>query len=201
MAKTSTSYYSPALRVWHWLNGLVVMGLLGTYFLRETLLSVRFNRQLLVDKLAENEINADISVGKDLARALVDRLWIWHINLGYALTALFVFRLLIFFLDGSTPVGQALKAWRAGDRHGFLVKSLYAVFYMLVAVMVTSGLAMVFGDSLKIPQGLGDALTETHEAVMWFFVAFAVVHMAGVIRAELTDDQGLVSRMIHGGKS
>jgi Ni,Fe-hydrogenase I cytochrome b subunit len=33
---------------------------------------------------------------------------------------------------------------------------------------------------------------------MWYVIAFVVLHVAGVIRAELRDDAGLVSQMIHG---
>ena len=31
--------YSLQLRVWHWLHAVVVLGLLGTFFLRKTFLS------------------------------------------------------------------------------------------------------------------------------------------------------------------
>jgi len=38
-------------RVWHWLNATVILGLLGTVFLRKTFLSWRTNSELIVQKI------------------------------------------------------------------------------------------------------------------------------------------------------
>jgi len=47
-------------RVWHWIHAMVILGLLGTVFLRKTFLSWRTNSELLIQKLSE--INVDITV-------------------------------------------------------------------------------------------------------------------------------------------
>ena len=201
MAAVSSSRFSLGLRIWHWLNSAVVMGLLATYFLRTTLLSMKINRQLFVEKLAEREIVVDINVGKDLARVLVDRLWVWHVNLGYALTALLVFRLLLFVSDRSHPFALLWQFLKKRDlsAHALAVKTLYAVFYIVQSLMVLSGLSIVFGEKLGLTESVFEKIEEFHETAMWFFVVFLTLHVLGVIIAELTDDPGLVSRMLHGG--
>ena len=45
--------YTLAFRIWHWLNAIVVLGLLGTVFLRKTFLSWRTNSEILMTKLSE----------------------------------------------------------------------------------------------------------------------------------------------------
>jgi len=201
MAAISSSRFSLGVRIWHWLNSAVVIGLLATYFLRTTLLSMKVNRQLFVDKLAEREIVVDVNVGKDLARVLVDRLWVWHINLGYVLAALLVFRLVLFLMDRSHPFARLWKFLKKRDlsAHALAVKALYAFFYIIVGLMVLSGLGMVFGEQMGLSERFFEKIEEFHENAMWFFVVFLVLHLTGVIWAEITDDPGLVSRMLHGG--
>ncbi len=43
--------FSLKFRLWHWLNTLVIFGLLGTVFLRKTFLSWRDNSEILMSKL------------------------------------------------------------------------------------------------------------------------------------------------------
>jgi cytochrome b len=39
-----------------------------------------------------------------------------------------------------------------------------------------------------------------HQTVQYFIYAFILIHLMGVIRADLGRHKGLVSGMIHGGK-
>ena len=43
-------------RVWHWIHATVILGLLGTVFLRKTFLSWRTNSEILSQKLAEIKV-------------------------------------------------------------------------------------------------------------------------------------------------
>jgi len=43
-------------RIWHWVHAAVILGLLGTVFLRKTFLSWRTNSELLTQKLADIDL-------------------------------------------------------------------------------------------------------------------------------------------------
>lgn len=196
--------YSLAMRLWHWLDALVVLGLLGTFFLRETLLSVSVNRVLLQQKLAEHQVSIPDDLAKDLAGIAIDRLWDWHVKLGYMLGALLLVRLVLFVFERPSIFSEAWTGLRSRDRdfrslHNAGVKSLYALFYLAQALMVATGLSMVFSEPLGLTEATGHLFGELHENVMWFFAFFVVVHIVGVVVAENTTDPGLVSNMVNGG--
>jgi Ni,Fe-hydrogenase I cytochrome b subunit len=134
---------------------------------------------------------------------MVNRLWTWHIYLGYGLTALLLFRIVLFFTDKRNPV---MECWNSicelkgrfdfRNVHSSVVKSGYVVFYLLQLFMVLSGLTLTFSASLGISRELRHSVNEAHEAVMWFFLAFVIAHVIGIIVAENRDDPGIVSAMI-----
>jgi Ni,Fe-hydrogenase I cytochrome b subunit len=197
--------HSRGLRIWHWLDALVVTGLIATYFLRGALVS---NTRFLVQKLSEGGLAVTDAVSRPIQRQLVQRLWVWHIDLGYVLTALLLVRVVLLFTDKRNP---AADSWRALNTlrghfdfrnvHSAAVKSGYVVFYLLQAFMVLSGLTLVFGESLGVGKDFRHLLSQTHEAAMWFFLAFALAHITGVFFAENTGDPGIVSSMINGGST
>lgn len=85
-------------RIWHWVHAVVVLGLLGTVFLRKTFLSWRTNSELLVQKLSEINVEVTADQAKVLAKAIRAPMWEWHIILGYALAALVLWRIILFSL-------------------------------------------------------------------------------------------------------
>ncbi|MDG0817607.1 cytochrome b/b6 domain-containing protein [Bdellovibrio svalbardensis] len=200
-----------SLRVWHWFNALVILGLLATVFLRKTFLSWRANAALIENRIQEAGGTIEVDVAKKIAQTMRDQMWDWHYILGYAMGAFLLIRVLIgIFVKKECPATHAAKSalslaqvppeTKIKAIHYTLVKSGYALFYLVSLFMVLSGLAMHFEEALHVSEGLEDVLKETHELLMWFFVVFVVGHILGVVIAELRGDQGLVSDMINGGK-
>lgn len=198
------------LRVWHWLDALVIFGLLATVLLRKTVFSWRTNSVLIEQRVAElgGSISTDAAV--TLARELRMPMWEWHYTLGFALVGLLILRVVLAVVSAEqAPVRsfiRSLSAWRAlpsrGDRHALhylAVKVSYLLFYLSVVFMAGSGLALYYGKDWGIEKAVLDALKDRHEQAMWFFVAFVAVHVVGVVVAELRGVRGLVSDMIHGG--
>jgi len=93
--------YTVAFRIWHWLNAIVMFGLLGTVFLRETFLSYKANAQIMVAKLADLGTEIEIEDARSIARSIRNVMWEWHLFLGYALAFLVLFRIVLFFVDKS----------------------------------------------------------------------------------------------------
>lgn len=211
MNNYSFKKYQPlSLRVWHWLNALAILGLLGTAFLRKTFLSWRTNSALIESKLQEAGTTITPELAKDIAVSIRTPMWDWHYVLGFTLGGLMLVRVLvgIFAVKKCPATHAAESAWNlrkvpAGQKanaiHYTLVKSGYALFYLVTVFMVVSGLTLYFKTELGISKEALNPVKEVHELMMWFFVAFVVGHILGLVIAENRHDQGLVSDMIHGG--
>ncbi len=193
-------------RLWHWLDALVILGLLGTVLLRKTFLSWRTNSAFIETTLQDAGTTITPELAKKIAVGLREPMWDFHYIFGFTLAGLFIIRIILGFMPGQHPMLGGLRKYfkaPAGakpSKHFFLVKAGYAVFYVMVTFMITSGLLMYFKTELSLPKDLTGLLKEVHELSMWFFAAFVVVHTAGVVVAENQDDAGLVSDMIHGGE-
>lgn len=198
---------SAALRVWHWLDALAILGALATVFLRKTILSWRTNSALIEAKVAElgGSISADGAV--TIAKALRAPMWEWHYTFGFLLVGLLVLRvgMAVARADHAPlrTLGSALAARRSGpDRpsvHYIAVRFSYVAFYAFLVFMAASGLALYYADALGLVGATKGSVKEAHELAMWFFVGFTGLHVGGVVLAELRGERGLVSDMIHGG--
>lgn len=205
--------YQPlSLRLWHWLNALVIISLLTTVLLRKTLLSWRGNSALIQQKLndAGSAISPDLA--KEIAITIRNPLWDWHIYLGYALTILLIGRLLIALvmkkklvnlshLKNFLSVNKFPKLQRKKVLHFSLVKMGYAGFYIATLLMVVTGLLLVFKGNLNLSKSVSEIFKEMHELMMWIFVMFSGAHLIGVIIAENNGNSGIVSDMINGGNA
>lgn len=203
--------YQPlSLRFWHWLNALVIVGLLATVLIRKTLLSWRTNSVVIQEKLkaAGTDITPDFA--KEIAVAIRNPLWDWHIYLGYGLTALIVGRILIAVFVEKRADDSSLwkkiahiRTLSAGEKpeaaHHVLVKLGYVLFYVMAFFMVVTGLALTFKTDIGLSKELAGTIKEYHELAMWFFVGFTGLHILGVVIAENRKDRGIISDMVHGG--
>ncbi|HEY6561590.1 MAG TPA: cytochrome b/b6 domain-containing protein [Polyangiaceae bacterium] len=204
------TYQPKSLRLWHWLDATVILALLATVLLRKTFLSWRTNAALIESRLQQTGVDITPELAKEIAVAIRDPLWEWHIRLGVILGALLIGRMAIALLIEKRIPGVAalkvalrLKTLPAQERgealHYSLVKSGYAVFYLATMLMVATGLTMVFSAELGISKGLVGSVKEIHELTMWFFVVFAGGHLLGIIVAENGKDPGIISDMVNGG--
>jgi len=64
--------------------------------------------------------------------------------------------------------------------------------------MAISGLVMYFRGALGIDKGSSELVKELHEWAFWFFALFIIAHIAGVVKAELSNDKGIVSSIFNG---
>jgi len=185
--------YSLPFRLWHWLNALVVLGLLGTILLRKTFLSWKTNSEIIINQLAQINIAITEVQAKVIAKAIRAGMWEWHIILGYALAFLILYRVILFFKDTSIKTNfQTLSL------HKKAVHSLYYLFYFVLLFMSVSGFAIHFYQELGFTKDFTHDIKEIHELVFNFIWFFAAVHIAGVVIADNTEEKGLISTMING---
>ena len=183
-------------RIWHWIHALVVLGLLGTVFLRKTFLSWRTNSELLTQKLSEIDLTVTEAQAKVLAKAIRAPMWEWHIILGYALAALLVWRIVLFFTQSGKENYQDLKN---ETLHKKMVKIGYIGIYAILVFMAMTGLVIHFYEELGLLKETAHDIKEIHELVFNAILIFVPLHIIGVVVAEMKDEKGLISDMIHGG--
>jgi Ni,Fe-hydrogenase I cytochrome b subunit len=73
------------------------------------------------------------------------------------------------------------------------------IFYVLIGTMALTGLGLAF-EEVPVFRNWHRGISKVHQFVQYFIYAFILIHLVGVIRADLGRDKGLVSGMIHGGK-
>jgi cytochrome b len=203
--------YSSSLRLWHWLNAVVITGSLLTVLVNSTVLQSKTATPIVKSALSGKQVSVSDDQARAVAHDLRDQVWEWHTYIGYALVTLFLFRLILEFfqLADQRVIHKIRKAYhqffivkqqRELAGHEFWVKTIYAVFYLLLFVTVITGLDLAFEDDVPALKKF-HFLKEVHQANMYVILAFIVIHIAGVYLAERQGrDKGIVSDMINGGE-
>lgn len=184
--------YSKIFRILHWAIALSMMFLLLTIFLRMTWM----NKNNVSDIIQEFLKSTDQTLSEDdsisLAKQIRKPMWIWHIYIGYVLVFLFAIRFTLPFfgeMKFQSPFNKSL------DFKGKFKAWVYVIFYLGIIMSLTTGLFIEFG-----PDSLHEIMEEIHVLSIYYLLTFIALHLLGVIGAELTNDKGIVSRIISGKK-
>ena len=201
--------YSSSLRLWHWLNAVVITGSLLTVLLNSTLLNTWENAALIKNQLLEAGASVTDRQARSAAHELSDKVWQLHTYFGYGLAALVLFRIILEFFQIADQkllrkIKIAYRDYRITQknrelaRHEFWVKTLYAIFYLMLIIMAITGLCLAFEDDVHWLKEIR-AIRQIHSLTMYLILAFIVIHLAGVFLAERKDGKGITSAMINGG--
>jgi Ni/Fe-hydrogenase 1 B-type cytochrome subunit len=201
--------YSSSLRLWHWANAIVITGSLLTVLINSTVLQGWNTAIVIKDQLQKSGVTVTDKQSQAASHALRDHVWDIHVYFGYCLAALLLFRLIAeFFQLADQKFIRKFKSiyrqYRSASgnkvvRHEFVVKTLYAMFYLLLIIMVVTGLCLAFEDDIAALKKI-HAIRDVHSFCMYLVLAFIIVHLAGVFLAERKNSKGIVSGMINGGE-
>lgn len=202
--------YSPSLRLWHWLNTIVISGSLITVLINSTIITRETVAPVVQNELSKSGATVSAEQARGVGHALEDKVWEVHIYFGYCLAALLLFRLILEFFQLADQkfirgIKRAYtqfmdtKKSRMIARHEFAVKAIYAIFYLVLFIMVITGLFLAFEDLMAPYKAIRHSVKEVHGFCMYIVLAFIAVHLIGVFLAERKDSKGIVSDMINGG--
>lgn len=184
--------YPAIYRIMHWAIALCILVLLTTIFLRLTWM----NKNNVADIIQNYLAGTDKSLTREelitLAKKIREPMWNWHLYTGYVLTGLFCIRLLLPVfgkMKFSNPFNKQLSL---KEKFTFWV---YIVFYVCIAISLTTGLIIRFG-----PRSLKNTMEAIHVLSIYYVIAFLVLHIGGVLLAEFTTQQGIISRIVSGTK-
>jgi cytochrome b len=202
--------YSASLRLWHWLNVIVISGSLITVLINSTITDKHAITNLVKEKILETK-GADNDLSRSVGGALEDKVWDIHVYFGYCLVGLLLFRVVLEIfqvvdqkfirtLKKASAQFKAIKKDRQEALHELTVKIIYAFFYCLLTIMVVTGMSLAFDDDFQFLKSIHHPVKSVHGFCMYLILAFIVVHLAGVFLAERKKDgKGIVSDMINGG--
>ncbi|GAC1303746.1 MAG: hypothetical protein NVSMB24_10190 [Mucilaginibacter sp.] len=208
--KNKIKAYSPSLRLWHWANTIVISGSLITVLINSTVLDEHANAGFIKDELQKSGGSVTADQTRSLAGTLSDKVWAVHIYFGYFLAALLLFRIILEFfqLADQKLIRKMKTAYKDYfiikkqvklARHELVVKLTYLLFYLVLLIMVITGLTLAFKDQLHFSRSLMGTVKNIHGFCMYLVIAFIIVHIAGVFMAERDESPGIVSDMINGG--
>lgn len=182
--------YSIVYRVMHWAIAISMALLLLTIFLRLTWM----NKEHVADIIQNYLSSTDQSLSREqiivLAKQIRQPMWTWHIYLGYTLVGLYSIRLILPFLGQMKFRNPLNKNLPSKVKFQYWV---YVVFYAGVGISLITGLIMELG-----PKSLKKTMEEIHVLSIYYLITFIAIHIGGVLLAEFTNQQGIISKIVSG---
>jgi Ni/Fe-hydrogenase 1 B-type cytochrome subunit len=203
--------HGTAIRIWHWSLFLFVSASFVTVLLASTVFRTRNTVAMVRDELQAKGAVVNGEQARAVAHAYSDKLWDIHKWLGFGISLLVLTRIIIE-LTGPRPdrLGVQLKkalGLKPTDRQTKMevqqfiqVKRIYVVFYATLLLMALTGLGLAFED-IPFLRTAHSAIKQLHGFLQWVIYGFVLIHLAGVLLADLGKHKGLASRMIHGKKA
>jgi len=190
------------MRIYHWGNSLVVSLILITVVLRKTI----FDDSELSLRIFKFFESSEITINKDksleLASDIAQSMWNWHYYFGFALAALIIYRIALFFTkSGQSVILDAFSVLKKEKKNDYWIKMLYLAVYTSIFIMALTGVLMYFYTDLGFSEETRLMMENLHVGVMNVIVYFIPFHIIGVVLAENEDQQGITSDMINGGKT
>lgn len=201
--------YSVAIRWWHWLTFLTISASILMVIFASTLFTTRGNIPMVQQQVQQK----GGTITPDQARAVTheysDMLWNLHKYIGFGLCFLLLVRIIIEVtystekrLSGKIRRALAFQtsspAQQYDKKHYIMVKWGYVIFYALLTIMAITGLILAFED-VPFFRSIRHTTTTIHKITQFVIYFYILSHIVGVIRADLTDNKGIVSAMINGG--
>lgn len=200
-----------AIRIWHWVTFGLFTATIVMVLLANTLFDTRGNIGMVQDQVKEKGGVVTNDQARNVAHEYNDKLWNTHKIIGYILCFALLSRIVIEVAVSKEErilnrIKQAstiskLSINKIDDsKHYIMVKYLYLLFYLLFFIMACTGLVLAFEDT-EFLKPIHNAAKSLHEFVQYLIYGYIVIHLVGVIMADVTNNPGIVSRMINSGKS
>lgn len=192
-----------SIRLWHWLTFLFFLASVTTVIFASTMFRTRDNIAMVQSLVTEKGGTITPDQARNVAHEYSDKFWMLHKYIGFGLSILVLWRIIAEVAVSkekrlATRIRKAASIPQSEEKkHFVLVEYGYVLFYALFILMALTGLVLAFEDWQWLEPVHG-AAKQIHSIVQWGLYAYMVLHIAGVIRADLTKYGGIVSRMING---
>ena len=202
--------HSALIRIWHWLTFITIATLITTVLIASTALQPRQNIKLVQERLASKGVNITDDQAFAVSHSFDDKMWDFHKLVGFALAFLLLSRIIIeLTLPGDEKMRVRLKKVLSPGgtsedvklkKHYLTVKRGYYLFYVLLLVIVLTGLGIAFGRDVAFLDHNHRLIKQIHSFCQYLMYGFVFLHLCGVILADITHSKGIVSGMIKWNK-
>ncbi len=205
-----TKDYRAPLRFWHWGNALLVSLQLLTIVFQKVIVDSKSAVPEFQQLLSKDQVALTVKQGRALAHVISERIWDWHIYFGLTLAGFWLLRV-VLQLTGPSELRFSARLLEVARRYRLappaekgkagkilFAKTTYALFYIFLTIMVLTGLVMVYHHDVAFFDRIEHTAEEIHNVTMYLIIGFILIHVAGVVWAETTENHGLVSRMVGG---
>lgn len=203
--------HSLAIRIWHWVTFVLFTSTIITVLLANTLFDTGDNIGMVQNQLKEKGANISSDQAKTVAHQYNDKLWNVHKIIGYFLCFSLLSRIIIEVVHSredkiltriklALSISKNLMNSNSDSKHYLMVKYSYLIFYILFLVMAITGLVLAYED-LAFLKPIQETARSIHEFTQYCIYGYILIHLTGVIRADVTNNPGIISRMINNGKS
>ena len=205
-----TKDYRAPLRFWHWGSAFLIIAQLATILFQKVIVNSRSAVPEFQQTLRKDNIVLTTQQARSLTHIISERIWEWHVYIGLALVGFWLLRVALE-LRGPSELRFSARLLEVARRYRLappaekgaagkilFAKSTYALFYAFLAVMSLTGLVLTYHNEVAFFDEIEHTAEEIHNVTMWLIIGFFVVHVVGVVWAELTKDHGLISRMVGG---
>lgn len=203
--------HSLAIRIWHWIFFILIFSTITTVALATFVFNTGKNIPLVQQQLQGRGVTVDTQTARAVSHAFNDICWALHTWIGYGIAIFVLGRLVLEIalptqekLSGKMRLARAFMPTTVEQaqekKHFVAVKWTYVVFYALIAVMALTGLVLAF-ETVPFFRSIRRPVKSVHSFTQYLIYGFILIHIAGVIRADIGKYPGLVSGMINGRKT
>ena len=207
-ANHSTSFFKEpkplSIRLWHWFTFLFFTASITTVIFGSTLFKTKNNISMVQEQVQSKGGSITPDQARKVAHEFSDKLWMLHKYLGYALCFLLLWRIIAEITLSKekkllTRIRFAASFPVKGpeQKHNLFVQYGYLIFYFLFLLMGLTGLVLAFEDVSWLDP-IHKLSKNIHSYVQYGLYTYTILHMIGVIRADIGSYGGIVSRMING---
>ncbi len=206
--------HSALIRIWHWSLFVLMAFSLFSVLIGNTLLKTKNTVGIVKNSLKENGITVSEDQAKAVSHEFKDLIWNWHKLFGYGLGILLIVRFLIEFSQSQNE--KILKRMKTAKltiplkeetedkkdlQHFLWANRAYLLFFVLLAIMAITGLAMAYEDDVAFLDHIKELNHTIHGYGQYFMYTYLILHIGGVVIADLGKHKGIVSGMIHGNET
>ncbi|HRP01384.1 MAG TPA: cytochrome b/b6 domain-containing protein [Candidatus Kapabacteria bacterium] len=176
-------------RILHWTMFIAMPILFITGFLR----MYWMNKKHIVSIISENTSPELLTKEQmsTIATSIREPMWQWHELFAHIMIITFVIRIIYMLTKGIRFPNPFKSNTKLKEKlQGFT----YIYFYLFVFISAVTGICIekgFFESSMEI-------IETVHKLGIYWFPIFIILHIAGILIAELTDKKGIVSNMIGG---
>ena len=205
-----TKDYRAPLRFWHWGSAFLIIAQLSTILFQKVIVNARSAVPEFQQALSKDNVVLTTQQARSLTHIISERIWEWHTYIGLTLVGFWLLRV-VLELRGPSDMRFSARLLAVARRYRLapptekgtagkilFAKGTYALFYAFLAVMSLTGLVLTYHNEVAFFDKIEHTAEEIHNVTMWLIIGFFVVHVAGVVWAEITKDHGLISRMVGG---